>query len=76
MKVLDPAGRFHSDGEIVESEVPENVRLIIEGRMERAIRDKEKTVLAAAAVMGRRLDFQLLGAPTGCPRATRRCNVN
>ena len=58
-KVFDAAGQFRTDLEIDESDVPENVRLIIGRRLER-LDEKEKQVLAAAAVIGRSFSFQLL----------------
>jgi tetratricopeptide (TPR) repeat protein len=58
-KVLDTAGQFRTELEIDESDVPENVRLIIGRRLER-LDEKEKQVLVAAAVIGRSFSFQLL----------------
>jgi eukaryotic-like serine/threonine-protein kinase len=58
-KLFDAAGQFRTDLEIDETDVPENVRLIIGRRLER-LDDKEKQVLAAAAVIGRSFSFQLL----------------
>jgi tetratricopeptide (TPR) repeat protein len=58
-KVFDAAGKFRTDLEIDESDVPENVRLIIGRRLER-FAENEKRVLAAAAVIGRSFSFQLL----------------
>jgi tetratricopeptide (TPR) repeat protein len=60
-KVFDAAGQFRSDIEIGETDVPENVRLIIDRRLER-LDDNEKRVLGAAAVIGRSFSFQLLSA--------------
>jgi predicted ATPase len=60
-KVFDAAGQFRTDIELDESDVPENVRLIIGRRLER-FDDNEKRVLAAAAVIGRSFSFQLLTA--------------
>jgi tetratricopeptide (TPR) repeat protein len=60
-KVFDEGGQFRSDIEIAESDVPENVRLIIDRRLER-LDDGEKLALAAAAVIGRSFSFQLLNA--------------
>src|SRR5208283_5471814 len=51
-KAFDAAGKFRTDIEIDESDVPENVRLIIGRRLER-LEDNEKRALAAAAVVGR-----------------------
>jgi predicted ATPase len=58
-KVFDTAGEFRTDVTIDESDVPENVRLIIGRRLER-LNENEKRVLAAAAVIGRSFSFQLL----------------
>jgi hypothetical protein len=58
-KVFDAAGKFRPDITIDESDVPENVRLIISRRLER-LDENEKRVLAAAAVIGRSFSFQLL----------------
>jgi predicted ATPase len=60
-KVFDAAGQFRTDIKIDESDVPENVRLIIGRRLER-FDENEKRVLAAAAVIGRSFSFQLLTA--------------
>jgi tetratricopeptide (TPR) repeat protein len=58
-KVFDAAGRFRTDIEIDESDVPENVRLIIGRRLAR-LDENGKQALAAAAVIGRGFSFQLL----------------
>jgi tetratricopeptide (TPR) repeat protein len=58
-KVFDDAGEFRKDFRIDELDVPENVRLIIDRRLER-FDENEKRVLAAAAVLGRCFSFQLL----------------
>jgi predicted ATPase len=60
-KVFDAAGQFRTDVKIDEIDVPENVRLIINRRLER-FDENEKRVLAAAAVIGRSFSFQLLSA--------------
>ena len=60
-KVFDTAGRFRTDIEIDEIDVPENVRLIIGRRLER-LDENEQRALAAAAVIGRSFSFQLLTA--------------
>jgi predicted ATPase len=60
-KVFDAAGEFLKDITIDESDVPENVRLIISRRLER-LDENEKRALAAAAVIGRSFSFQLLSA--------------
>jgi eukaryotic-like serine/threonine-protein kinase len=58
-KVFDAAGQFRNEITIDESDVPENVRLIIGRRLER-LNEDERRVLAAAAVIGRSFSFQLL----------------
>jgi predicted ATPase len=58
-KVFDTAGRFRSDIEIGETDVPENVRLVISRRLER-LSQNELRVLAAAAVIERSFSFRLL----------------
>jgi predicted ATPase len=63
-KVLDAAGQFRTDIEIDETDVPENVRLIIGRRLERLDED-EKRALTAAAVIGRSFSFKLLTAICG-----------
>jgi len=60
-KLLDAAGEFRTDIEIDESDVPENVRLIIGRRLER-FDENQKRVLGAAAVIGRSFSFRLLSA--------------
>jgi predicted ATPase len=55
-KIFDSAGQFRSDIKIAESDLPENVRLIISRRLER-LDQSEKRVLAAAAVIGRSFNF-------------------
>ncbi len=60
-KVFDAAGQFRTDIKIDEFDVPENVRLVINRRLER-LDENEKRVLAAAAVIGRSFSFQLLTA--------------
>ena len=60
-KVFDTAGQFRTDIKIDEFDVPENVRLVINRRLER-LDENEKRVLAAAAVIGRSFSFQLLTA--------------
>ena len=58
-KVFDEAGQFRTDIEIAESEVPENVRLVVGRRLER-LDESEKRALTAAAVIGRSFTFKLL----------------
>jgi tetratricopeptide (TPR) repeat protein len=60
-KIFDAVGQFRTDVKIDETDVPENVRLIIGRRLER-LDENEKRVLAAAAVIGRSFSFQLLTA--------------
>ena len=58
-RVFDEAGQFRTDVVVEESDVPENVRLIIGRRLER-LQENEKRELAAAAVIGRSFSFKLL----------------
>jgi predicted ATPase len=58
-KVFDAAGQFPTDIEIGESDVSENVRLIIGRRLQR-LDENEKRVLAAAVLIGRSFSFRLL----------------
>ena len=58
-KVFDTAGQFRTDVELDESDVPENVRLIISRRLER-LDENERRALTAAAVIGRSFSFGLL----------------
>ena len=58
-KIFDAAGQFRTDIVIEETDVPENVRLIIGRRLER-LDENDKRVLTAAAVIGRSFSFQLL----------------
>jgi uncharacterized membrane protein len=58
-KIFDAGGRFHTDISIDEVDVPENVRLIINRRLDR-LSSVQKTVLEAAAVIGRTFSFRLL----------------
>jgi tetratricopeptide (TPR) repeat protein len=60
-RVFDAVGQFRAKIEIDESDVPENVRLVIGRRLER-LDANEMRVLAAAAVIGRSFSFQLLTA--------------
>ena len=60
-RVFDAAGQFRTDIEIDETDVPENVRLIISRRLER-LDETEKRALTAAAAIGRSFSFQLLTA--------------
>ncbi|MGC2306225.1 ATP-binding protein [Candidatus Binatus sp.] len=58
-KIFDSAGQFRSDIKIAESDLPENVRLIISRRLKR-LDENERRALAAAAVIGRSFSFRLL----------------
>ncbi|MGD0117901.1 MAG: AAA family ATPase [Candidatus Binatus sp.] len=58
-KLFDAAGQFRAELELDETDVPENVRLIISRRLER-LDESEKRVLTAAAVIGRSFSFRLL----------------
>ena len=58
-KLFDASGEFRSDIKVEESDVPDNVRLVIGRRLERLDED-EKLALAAGAVIGRSFSFQLL----------------
>ena len=60
-KLFDAAGHFRTDIKFEESDVPENVRLIIGRRLKR-LDEHERRALAAAAVIGRSFGFQLLTA--------------
>jgi CheY-like chemotaxis protein/uncharacterized membrane protein len=60
-KIFDNSGRFHTDLKIDEIDVPDNVRLIIDRRLQR-FSDSEIRALSAAAVIGRSFSFQLLTA--------------
>jgi predicted ATPase len=60
-KVFDAAGQYRTDLKLDESDVPENVRLIISHRLER-LDESEKRAITAAAVIGRSFSFQLLTA--------------
>jgi len=58
-KMFDAAGEFRTGITIDESDVPENVRLIIGRRLDRLDKN-EKRALTAGAVIGRSFSFQLL----------------
>jgi tetratricopeptide (TPR) repeat protein len=60
-EIFDSAGRFRTDLQIDEIDVPENVRLILARRLKR-FSDSEMHALSAAAVIGRSFSFQLLTA--------------
>jgi hypothetical protein len=60
-KIFDETGEFRSDMNIDGTEIPDNVLLVIT-RWLAALTEHEKRVLAAAAVVGRSFNFQLLSA--------------
>ena len=60
-KLFDAAGEFRIDIKLDETDVPDNVRLVISRRLER-LAENEKRTLQAAAVIGRSFSFQLLSA--------------
>jgi tetratricopeptide (TPR) repeat protein len=60
-KIFDASGQFHSAVKIEEVEVPDKVRLVVGRRLER-LGEVSKSVLTAAAVIGRSFSFKLLEA--------------
>ncbi|MEE8347443.1 MAG: AAA family ATPase, partial [Dehalococcoidia bacterium] len=60
-KLFDTKGRWRSDLEVGELDVPEGVRLVIGRRLERASEECRR-VLTSAAVIGRGFSFELLEA--------------
>jgi len=60
-ELLDAQGRWRTDLEVSELEVPRGVRLVIGQRLER-VGDECRRVLTTAAVIGRRFSFELLEA--------------
>jgi tetratricopeptide (TPR) repeat protein len=58
-KLFDAQGRWRSDLEVGELDVPEGVRLVIGRRLER-VGEECRRVLTAAAVIGRGFSFELL----------------
>ncbi|HWW83786.1 MAG TPA: AAA family ATPase, partial [Vicinamibacterales bacterium] len=60
-KVFDASGQFRTDLKLDETNVPENLRLIISRRLKR-LDESEKQALTAAAAIGRSFSFQLLTA--------------
>jgi tetratricopeptide (TPR) repeat protein len=58
-KIFDAAGQFRLDISIDEVDVPENVRLVLDRRLNR-LGEKTLQVLTAAAVIGRSFSFKLL----------------
>jgi predicted ATPase len=49
-KIFDATGEFRTDIEIDETDVPENVRLVIGRRLERLDENEERVLIAAAAI--------------------------
>ena len=60
-KLFDAKGRWRSDLEVSELDVPEGIRLIIGRRLER-VSEKCRRVLTSAAVIGGAFSFELLEA--------------
>ncbi len=60
-KLFDAKGRWRSDLEVSELDVPEGVRLVIGRRLER-VSEECRRVLTSAAVIGRGFSFELLEA--------------
>ncbi|MCH8994897.1 MAG: AAA family ATPase, partial [Chloroflexi bacterium] len=60
-KLFDAQGRWRSDLEVSELDVPESVRLVIGRRLER-VSEACRSVLTTAAVIGRAFSFELLEA--------------
>jgi tetratricopeptide (TPR) repeat protein len=63
-KLLDEQGRFRTDVRVEEWEVPESVRLVIEGRLRR-LSDATREALTAAATSGRSFETAVLARVTG-----------
>jgi len=62
--IFDSAGRWRSDLEISELEVPESVRLVVGRRLER-LGENARRALSEAAIVGRFFDFRLLRETAG-----------
>ncbi|TMG01030.1 MAG: hypothetical protein E6I03_09980, partial [Chloroflexi bacterium] len=62
-RLLDAEGRWRSDLQVGELDVPEGVRLVISRRLERVSEDC-RTALTDAAVVGRDFGFQMLQSLT------------
>ncbi len=60
-KLFDAKGRWRSDLEVGELDVPEGVRLVIGRRLER-VGEECRRVLTSAAIIGRGFSFELLEA--------------
>lgn len=63
-KLLGPDGRFLASVEIDDVDVPGNVRLVVERRLQR-VSDACRRALSVAAVVGRRFPVELVGAVEG-----------
>jgi class 3 adenylate cyclase/tetratricopeptide (TPR) repeat protein len=57
--IIDPEGRWRSDLNVSELEVPESVRLVVGRRLER-LGENARRALSEAAIVGRLFDFRLL----------------
>ena len=57
--IIDPEGRWRTDLEVSELEVPESVRLVVGRRLER-LGEHARRALSEAAIVGRLFDFRLL----------------
>src|SRR2546426_11301069 len=62
-RLLDAEGRWRSDLQVGELDVPEGVRLVISRRLER-VSEECRTALTDAAVVGRDFSFELLQSLT------------
>jgi DNA-binding SARP family transcriptional activator len=63
-RLLDEDGHFRSDLRLDDLELPQNVRLVVEQRLQH-LSDRTRRMLDAAAVIGRRFTFDLLQAVCG-----------
>ncbi len=64
-KIFDSEGEFRTDLTIDETDVPENVRLVLGRRLQR-LSGKAREILTAAAVIGRGFSFKLLETVLSC----------
>ena len=62
--LFEPGGKWRTDLEVSELDVPESVRLVIGRRLER-LGEGARRALSAAAIVGRLFDFRLLAAIGG-----------
>jgi class 3 adenylate cyclase/tetratricopeptide (TPR) repeat protein len=62
--IFEAGGRWRTDLNVSELDVPESVRLVVGRRLER-LSDGSRKALAAAAIVGRFFDFRLLAAIGG-----------